>query len=505
MAAGAATTHDVVEEAALPFDRRRHGLILGMGAVAMVVEGAQAAERRGVVPIAEQLGASIVNSAFHGTRLDVEHIAGAMKSLVDDVCAREGVTPQDFARNAIFMSHETYTPARGGSAAAEIEALRAAFGDAASDIVVSNTKGFTGHPMGAGIEDGVVVKALQYGVVPPVANLREPDEQLGNLTLSSGQRRPFRYAVRLAAGFGSQLALTVHKAVAQGDQRVADSARRLAWLKQITGYTHVEEVIEDRTLRAREAAADAPYDLKPEVSPVDFLGLPTRSEPPAAVVPAPAPAVPSAPAAPAAPVSAPGDVLNDLIAVVAERTGYETSEIEPDFELEADLGIDTVKQAEILSELTDRYGIERNDDFRLADYPTIEALAGYLATASGGAPAPAPAPASAPAPAAAAPMAPVAPSVAESPDALDDLLQVVSEKTGYDVAELEPDFELEADLGIDTVKQAEILGDLTDRYGLERDEEFRLSDYPTLQALAGYLSARKAGGTVVAALPRHRR
>ena len=44
--------------------------------------------------------------------------------------------------------------------------------ESASEIVVANTKGFTGHPMGAGIEDGVVVKALQYGVVPPLANLQ---------------------------------------------------------------------------------------------------------------------------------------------------------------------------------------------------------------------------------------------------------------------------------------------------------------------------------------------
>ena len=61
----------------------------------------------------------------------------------------------------------------------------------------------------------------------------------------------------------------------------------------------------------------------------------------------------------------------------------DSDELEVDFELEADLGIDTVKQAEILSELTEHYGLERDEDFRIADYPTIEALAGYLATAVG--------------------------------------------------------------------------------------------------------------------------
>ena len=58
-----------------------------------------------------------------------------------------------------FVSHETYTPAKGGPAAAEIEGLREVFKDAANQIVICNTKGFTGHPMGAGLEDALAVKA----------------------------------------------------------------------------------------------------------------------------------------------------------------------------------------------------------------------------------------------------------------------------------------------------------------------------------------------------------
>ncbi len=74
LASGAAATDDVVEEAALPFDRRRHGMLLGMGAAAFVVESAEAARERGVSPICEVLGTVTLNSAFHGTRLDVDHI-----------------------------------------------------------------------------------------------------------------------------------------------------------------------------------------------------------------------------------------------------------------------------------------------------------------------------------------------------------------------------------------------------------------------------------------------
>ena len=55
LATGAAATDEVVEEAATPFDRRRHGLIIGMGAAALVVESDEAARERGIRPICEVL------------------------------------------------------------------------------------------------------------------------------------------------------------------------------------------------------------------------------------------------------------------------------------------------------------------------------------------------------------------------------------------------------------------------------------------------------------------
>ena len=120
LAAGAATTESRVEEAALPFDRRRHGMILGMGAVGMVIEREADVRARGMVPIAELLGTRISNSAFHGTRLDADHISHEVTAFVKDVLPRSGVSADAFARKCVFLSHETYTPARGGSATAEI-------------------------------------------------------------------------------------------------------------------------------------------------------------------------------------------------------------------------------------------------------------------------------------------------------------------------------------------------------------------------------------------------
>ena len=207
LASGAAATDEVVEDAAIPFDRRRHGLLMGMGAAAIVVESADAARERGIQPICEVLSTVTANSAFHGTRLDVQHIGNVMETLVHQAETKGGISRGEIAPHTVFVSHETYTPARGGSASAEVNALRRVFGDAADRVVIANTKGFTGHAMATGIEDVLAVKALETGLVPPVPNFKEVDPELVRLNLSKGGAYPVQYAMHLGAGFGSQISM----------------------------------------------------------------------------------------------------------------------------------------------------------------------------------------------------------------------------------------------------------------------------------------------------------
>jgi 3-oxoacyl-(acyl-carrier-protein) synthase len=63
-------------------------MIVGMGAAALVVESAEAARERGLQPICEVLAPSPANSAFHGTRLDVDHIGAVMEAVVRQAEAR---------------------------------------------------------------------------------------------------------------------------------------------------------------------------------------------------------------------------------------------------------------------------------------------------------------------------------------------------------------------------------------------------------------------------------
>jgi acyl transferase domain-containing protein/NAD(P)-dependent dehydrogenase (short-subunit alcohol dehydrogenase family)/acyl carrier protein len=506
LASGAAATDEVVEEAAIPFDRRRHGLIVGMGAAALVVESAEAARERGIRPISEVLGAVTANSAFHGTRLDVEHIGQVMESLVAQAEARSGISRREIAPHTVFVSHETYTPARGGSASAEIHALRRVFGDVADRIVIANTKGFTGHAMGTGIEDVVAVKALETACVPPVANFKEVDPELGALNLSKGGTYPVEYALRLGAGFGSQISMTLLRWVKTKNgvrpgpnalgyaYRIVDTSAWNEWLGRITGRPGADVEVVHRTLRVRDQAVrnrDAAQNLRPVLVPTP------QAKQEAKVVlevrPSPAPAAVMTTATGASPTAAqppetskpavPGDAVKErVLALVAEKTGYPVDMLDLDLDLEADLGVDTVKQAEVFAAVREAYGIARDDQIKLRDFPTLAHVIRFvherrsdLACISPALPAKASREEIQPTPA-----LPSAPAKKNAELVKERILALVIEKTGYPKDMLDLGLDLEADLGVDTVKQAEMFAAIREMYNIPRDENRKLRDYPTL-------------------------
>ncbi|MFI5040483.1 MAG: beta-ketoacyl synthase N-terminal-like domain-containing protein, partial [Acidimicrobiales bacterium] len=404
LASGAAATDEDVTQAALPFDRRRHGMILGMGAAAIVVEAADAARERGLRPICEVLSTVTANSAFHGTRLDVDHIGDVMETLIATAEARAGIDRRAMAGETVFVSHETYTPARGGSASAEISALRRVFGADTDRIVIANTKGFTGHPMGVGLEDVVAVKALETGIVPPVANFKEADPELGPLNLSIGGAYPVQFALRLAAGFGSQISMMLLRWTPMPDggrrspdelgyrYRIEDQDRFDDWLRRISGDATARLEVSQRRLRIAQAQ---PAEAMPEVAATSSPG---PAEPPARVLgSAPLPQLAVAPTAMAslpidtAPVVAepaptepadlspsPDGLADRIVQLVADQTGYPADMLALDLDLEADLGIDTVKQAELFATIRNEYGIERDDTLKLRDYPTLNHVLGFV-------------------------------------------------------------------------------------------------------------------------------
>ena len=531
LAMGAAATDEAVETAALPFDRRRHGLILGMGAAAMVVERPESAAERGILPIAEVLSAVTANSAFHGSRLDSTHIRHVMEDLISTAERRWGVDRQAIASSTVFVSHETYTPARGGSAQAEIDALRFVFGAAADQIVVSNTKGYTGHAMGVGVEDVLAIKAMETGLVPPVPNFKEPDPDLGILNLSRGGAYPIEYALRLGAGFGSQISLTLYRYVPTGaaarpvpselgfETRLVDPAAWQHWLEAVTGNPTATVEIDKRTLRVRD---DGPPSVQP-VAATQFVAprapaasADTQYRVPGAATTPTAPVAPQAPAEPAASVAAAPQssaglgsaqtaapaitptpepatpaadpVADRVLEIVSAQTGYPPDMLDLDLDLEADLGVDTVKQAETFAAIQEEYSIERDDTLALRDYPTLNHVIGFVKDKR--------------------------PDLGDRPDrsstrgcstaarrcsraiaagdpVADRVLEIVSAQTGYPPDMLDLDLDLEADLGVDTVKQAETFAAIQEEYSIERDDTLALRDYPTLNHVIGFVKDKR--------------
>ncbi|HUI85302.1 MAG TPA: SDR family NAD(P)-dependent oxidoreductase [Candidatus Binatia bacterium] len=582
LASGAAATDEVVEDAAIPFDKRRHGLIMGMGAAALVVESAEAARERGIQPICEVLSAVTANSAFHGSRLDVQHITQVMEEVISQAEKRHGILRRQIAPRTVFVSHETYTPARGGSASAEIFALRHVFGEAADQIVIANTKGFTGHAMATGIEEVLAVKALETGCVPPVPNFRDVDPELGELNLSKGGQYPAEYALRLGAGFGSQISMTLLRWTGNRDvarpspnalgysYRIVDPGAWNAWLNKIAGHPAAELEVVKRTLRVRDrglaarvaesAQAAQPAAIPaPSVQPAPasvtapiqqplvataVVQVPViQVSPPASipqsnvvatpsavqvsgqevVPPSPAPPAPSPEQKPLAVQPAPeGDPVRErVLALVSDKTGYPIDMLDLDLDMEADLGVDTVKQAEVFAAIRGAYGIERDDKLKLRDFPTLAHVIRFVHErrpdlTKAGAPQVAPVRTETRPKERLTPFAPpgaesseqkVSPSPAIAPQPTpgdpvkERILALVVEKTGYPSDMLDLDLDLEADLGIDTVKQAEMFAAIRDIYNIPRDENRKLRDYPTLAHVIRFVYEKRPDLLATAPVP----
>ena len=77
------------------------------------------------------------------------------------------------------------------------------------------------------------------------------------------------------------------------------------------------------------------------------------------------------------------------------------------------------------------------------------------------------------------------------------VLETVSEKTGYPVDMLDLDLDLEADLGVDTVKQAELFATVRTHFGIPKREDLRLSEYNTLAKVISFVEDGLSSGEIV--------
>ena len=177
-----------------------------------------------------------------------------------------------------------------------------------------------------------------------------------------------------------------------------------------------------------------------------------------------------------------------MLDLVAEKTGYPKDMLDLDLDLEADLGVDTVKQAEMFAAIRETYDIPRDPNLKLRDFPTLAHVIQFVYDRR---------------PDLTSPLAagtrtrrrplrsqPAA-AAAETTPVREKVLDLVAEKTGYPKDMLDLDLDLEADLGVDTVKQAEMFAAIRETYDIPRDPNLKLRDFPTLAHVIQFVYDRR--------------
>ncbi|MRS03729.1 acyltransferase domain-containing protein, partial [bacterium] len=172
------------------------------------------------------------------------------------------------------------------------------------------------------------------------------------------------------------------------------------------------------------------------------------------------------------------EVKEYVLAAVSEKTGYPAEMLDTDLDLEADLGVDTVKQAELFATIRQHYDIPRREDLRLSEYNTLAKVIQFVLDNVQNQ--------SMPAEEIKQAEMVVEEISHEDLDVKAFVIQQVAEKTGYPAEMLDLELDLEADLGVDTVKQAELFASMREHYGIPRKDDLRLTDYNTLAKVINF-------------------
>ena len=200
-----ALTHATeVDRASIPFDAERSGFVMGEGAGAIILEELEHAKARGAKIYAELIGYGSTTDAYHITSPSPDGEGGA------NAMARA-------LRNANIKPEEVdYINAHGTSThlndAIETKAIKATFGEHAKKLMVSSTKGNTGHLLGgAGVLEAIIsVKAINDSLVPPTINYKVKDEECDlDIVPNEPRKADIKVAMSNSLGFGGHNATII--------------------------------------------------------------------------------------------------------------------------------------------------------------------------------------------------------------------------------------------------------------------------------------------------------
>jgi 3-oxoacyl-[acyl-carrier-protein] synthase II len=191
------TRNDDPQHASRPFDKDRDGFVMGEGSGMLVLEELEHAKKRGARIYAEIAGYGNTADAHHLTAPSPggEGAARCMK-----MALRGGGL--NLTEVNYINAHGTSTP-QGDIC--ETQAVKTVFGDHARKLVVSSTKGATGHMLGAAgaVEMAACILAIKNGIVPPTINLQNPDPECDlDYVANTAREMPVNVVVNNSFGFG---------------------------------------------------------------------------------------------------------------------------------------------------------------------------------------------------------------------------------------------------------------------------------------------------------------
>ncbi len=378
-------------EMSAPFDKRASGFVMGEGVGMLVMKRLSDAERDGdkIYAVLRGMGAS---SDGAGRGITAPSPQGQRKA-IERAYKMAGLDPRTVT---LVECHGTSTPLGDATETSVLKEWFQEHGVPAHAVAVGSVKSQIGHLKSAAGAAGLIkiVLALHHKTLPPSINFETPAQGTGlgegSPLFVNTKARPWnppagvpRRASVSAFGFGGTNFHALCEEYLPGASRqvaVPTTGRSVSEAPAVVGYV---------------APASAPEPMQA----------------------APAPAASATPAASAGAAVDKGEIEKVVIKTLADQTGYEPEDLGRQLDLEADLGIDTVKQAEVFAALREHWGLEKDPNLKLRDYPTVEKIVDYLAgRLSGSAAASAPAPAAAaPAPQPAAAPKP-APAPVDGPD-----------------------------------------------------------------------------------------
>ena len=179
-----------------PFDVNRNGFVLGEGGGALVLETLESANARGAKIYAELLGTANNADAYNPVSPEPDG-AGAAK------CMELALLDAGISKEEVEYINAHGTATNMGDVA-ETNAIKKVFG---TDVLVSSTKGMTGHMMGAGgvLEVISCIKAVEEGMLPVNVGMDEKDPECSlNVVTKDNFKKEIKIAMSNAFGFGGQ-------------------------------------------------------------------------------------------------------------------------------------------------------------------------------------------------------------------------------------------------------------------------------------------------------------